>query len=66
MKVLVCGDRNWDDRELVRSRLSKLQDWGYDTIIEGEAKGADTIAKEEGARMGFTVLECPGKVERLW
>ena len=59
MKVLICGDRNWKDRETIRSWLSKLQDWGYTEVIEGEARGADTIAREEADRMGFTVDPYP-------
>ena len=56
MKVLVCGDRNWTDKEAVRSWLDKLQDWGYDTVIEGEARGADTIAREIAEELGMQVL----------
>jgi len=59
MKVLICGDRNWTDREKVRSWIAKLQDWGYDTVIEGEARGADTIAAEEAVRAGMTVCRYP-------
>ena len=53
--VLICGDRNWADSQAIRAWLSKLQDWGYDTVIEGEARGADTIARDEAKRIGFIV-----------
>jgi len=56
MKVLVCGDRNWTDRECIRAWLCKLQDEGYNTVVEGEARGADKLAREEALRMGMTVL----------
>jgi len=59
MKVLICGDRNWTNRETIRSWIATLQDWGYDTVIEGEARGADTIAAEEAVRAGMTVLRYP-------
>ena len=58
-KVLICGDRNWSDRGTIRSWLSKLQDLGFDTVIEGEARGADSIAREEAEQMGFEVLKFP-------
>lgn len=58
-KVLICGDRNWINHESIRSWLSKLQDLGYDTVIEGEARGADTIAREEAEAMGLIVLKFP-------
>lgn len=63
-KVLICGDRNYSDRDTIRAWLCKLQDWGYDTIIEGEARGADTLAREEGKRLGFTILPFPANWDK--
>lgn len=59
MKVLVCGDRHWTNPIPIRTWLSKLQDWGYTAVIEGEAEGADLIASEEAERLGMTVLPFP-------
>jgi YspA, cpYpsA-related SLOG family len=56
-KVLVTGDRNWTDRAAIKFYLKQLQDKGFDTLIEGEARGADTIAREEGEKLGFTIAE---------
>ena len=56
MKALVCGGRNWTNREAIRSWLCKLQDWDYTELIQGEARGADTIAREEGERLGYTII----------
>lgn len=53
MKVLVCGDRNWADRELIREALKLLS--GQDTIIEGGARGADTMAKGVAEELGLNV-----------
>ena len=64
MKVLVCGDRNWTDREAIRSWLSKLQDWGYDTIIQGHARGADKVSASEAKCMRLKVLTFPAKWEQ--
>lgn len=55
-KVLICGDKNFEDRNIIRIWLCQLQDWGYDTIINGGAKGADTIATEEAEQMGFNII----------
>ena len=60
-RALVCGDRNWTNREAIIAWLSKLKDWGYDTVIEGEAKGADSIARDEAKEMGFEVIGFPAK-----
>jgi hypothetical protein len=53
MKVLICGDRNWSNIERVVDKLMELQDRGYTTLIEGEANGADRIAKEAAKVLGL-------------
>ena len=57
MKVLVTGDRNWIDREAIRFCLSKLQQQGYDSLVEGGARGADTIAHEEALKLHYRSIE---------
>jgi hypothetical protein len=59
MKVLICGDRNWTDKVTIQEWLLKLKDEGYDTVIEGEARGADIIARKEAEKLGFNVLKHP-------
>lgn len=59
MIVLVCGSRHWTSRESIYSWLCKLQDWGLTKIIEGEAPGADTIAREEAEAIGIPVMKFP-------
>jgi len=49
MRVLVCGDRNWTDREAVWRELSDLRNEYWDdalVVIEGGCTGADTFARE--------------------
>ena len=55
MKVLVCGDREWTDRQAVKLWLEVLKEIGYTDLIEGEARGADRISREEGEKLGFMV-----------
>jgi 8-oxo-dGTP pyrophosphatase MutT (NUDIX family) len=61
--VLVTGDRNWTDREKIRGVLTD-----YDPlttlIVEGGARGADTIAREVAEELGFDVLEVKADWER--
>ncbi len=64
MKVLVCGDRNWSDKNAIRSWLSKLQDWGYTELIEGGARGADTIAKEEATLLHMNRQHFPAQWDK--
>ena len=54
MRVLVCGDRDWQDTKLVYQELRKLP--AGTTIIEGEARGADTIARLMGTLLNFKVI----------
>src|SRR3972149_6405940 len=59
MRVLICGDRNWTDVRTIRSWIAGLQEWGYTTLIEGEARGADSIARDEAILAGIKVLPFP-------
>ena len=60
MLVLICGDRNWTNREAIRRELSKLNP-ADDTIMHGAARGADSIAGSEAKAMGFTVRSYPAQ-----
>ncbi len=45
-RVLVCGDREWDDIALIRQYVVS---WGRDTIlIHGDCRGADRLAAQAG------------------
>lgn len=58
MKVLVCGDRHYSDREYLFAKLDALHKAArIDTLIHGGAKGADTLAGEWGEVRGLTVVE---------
>lgn len=60
MKLLVCGDRKWTDREMIRERIVYF---GPDLLIHGKARGADTIAGEEAKKLGVSVEEYPPDLE---
>ena len=64
MRVLICGSRDWTDIELIRSWIAKLQDWGYSTVIEGEARGADSIARNEANKAGMIVMKFPANWDK--
>lgn len=59
MRILVCGSRTFKDKDLMENVLKQ-----YDirTIIQGEARGADTLAKEYGIRRGIDICSFPA----LW
>lgn len=49
MRVLVCGDRNWTNEDLIFAVLDQIDNSGegnqISVLIEGEAKGADLIGR---------------------
>ena len=55
MRVLVCGTRNFSDEKVIRDVMRRLPE--ESVIIEGGAKGADSIAKKIGGERGMEVLE---------
>jgi len=59
MRVLVCGSRHFNDKELMEDVLKQ---WNISCVVEGEARGADTLAREYAERHGLDVLPFPA----LW
>lgn len=57
MKVLVTGDRNWTNREVIERELRKLPPGSI--VVHGAARGADSIAGEIARRLGFEVRPYP-------
>ena len=54
MRVLICGDRNWTDVKAIEDYVRTLP---KDTVvIEGEASGADSIARRVAEKYGLKVV----------
>ncbi len=60
MRVLVCGDRNWTDVELIRDNLP------HETtvVIHGACRGADKIGGEVAESLGIPVEVFPAQWKR--
>ncbi|MDP2952295.1 MAG: SLOG family protein [Chloroflexota bacterium] len=56
MRLLVCGDRNWTDYDLI---LSAIVDLWPSTVIEGEARGVDSLAASAAHLLGIAVAPFP-------
>ncbi len=57
MKVLCCGDRNWNNWPSVWHALKGL---GPNTIVvEGEARGADKMCRYVAEKLGYEVRKYP-------
>ena len=57
MLVLITGDRKWRNEKLMRLALSTLNH--LDTIIEGEAAGADSMSRDMAKAFGIKVIQVP-------
>lgn len=58
MRILVCGDRNWNDYDLIAQKLNGIGA-GPHIIIEGEARGADTMGARYAFTLNYTCLAYP-------
>lgn len=57
LRILVCGDRNWVNRNAILSTLKNLPEGT--TIIHGDCRGADRIAGDVAAELGFNIKAFP-------
>jgi len=58
MRVLVCGGREWTDKELIKQKLSLLD---VELVIEGECRGADLLGREAAEELHIEVKPFPAK-----
>lgn len=58
MKVLVCGSRDFKDEKRLKE---VLDDYDISEIIEGEARGADTLSRIYGENRGVPVRGFPAR-----
>lgn len=69
MRVLVCGGRDYTDRETLETELNFTTNpqhggkWSFDLIC-GMARGADRLAYEWAQKHGITVLEFPAEWDK--
>lgn len=57
VKVLVCGSRSWNRRDVILARLRRLPPEA--TVIHGAAYGADSLAASAAADLGLRVEAYP-------
>jgi hypothetical protein len=62
MLVLICGDRNWTDAEMIREAIfGGMVKYGLFTVVHGDCRGADRIAGEEARKAGLHVVSMPAR-----
>jgi hypothetical protein len=58
MRLLVTGDRNWANDQIIGAVLTSLaRDYPDLVLIEGGANGADILSADIGRYLGIKVLE---------
>ena len=57
-RLLVCGDRYWNDRSAIHSVLSTLKD-EISLVITGGATGADTLAHQVALELNLPTKVFP-------
>jgi hypothetical protein len=62
MKVLVTGDREWKDEAAIERAFERFQPT---TLIEGECRGLDQMARAVAERRGIPVIAVPAKWDTL-
>lgn len=62
-RMLVCGDRNWSNQHLLNMMLDQIahEIGGVGVVIEGEATGADTMARKWADARKIPVLPYPAQ-----
>jgi hypothetical protein len=60
MRILFCGDRNWTNYKLIADIVA---DFKPDVVIEGEARGADSMARDAAEYFGIPVEAYPANWE---
>ncbi len=52
--ILICGSREWTDADaIVRELVAHGANPEEDTVIQGEARGADLLGKQAAQKLGF-------------
>jgi hypothetical protein len=60
MRVLACGGRTFDDSDFIFGQLDRLYaEYGFCTLIEGDARGVDRIAGEWAQTRGVALIKFP-------
>lgn len=58
MRLLICGGRDWTDRRTILFWIKSIKP---DLVIEGEAKGADTLARKAAESLSIAVKGYPAQ-----
>ena len=58
MRLLICGDRKWSNKESIKQELITIQP---DIVIHGACRGADQLADEAAKELGIECSSYPAQ-----
>ena len=59
-RIIFCGDRHWSDAQFIYDVMDFIKSTlGNFVVIEGEAQGADSLARACAKELGLEVLKFP-------
>jgi hypothetical protein len=61
MRILFCGDRYWSAYKVIADVMAEFNP---DVVIEGEARGADSMAADAADYFGMPVLRFPANWDK--
>ena len=65
LRLLVCGDRDWNNREFLYATLDAIHaETPIVCIVEGEARGADRMAREWAVERGIAFDPYPANWDK--
>jgi hypothetical protein len=66
LRVIICGGRDYNKQQFLFRKLDELQiEHGpFDTVIHGDAPGADRLAHNWALLRGITVVPVPAEWDR--
>lgn len=65
LRVLVCGSRTYPHKHYLEAMLDAIHEFeGISVVIEGEAEGADSLAREWAEERNITVEKYPADWKR--
>lgn len=62
MRLLICGDRNWVDKDLIKATIAKE---APTVVIHGDCRGADKLAGQAAHELGIEVIAFPADWKKL-
>src|SRR5689334_18184632 len=64
IRLLICGDRNWTDYNLIKDVLERIvwtNEQRIEVVIQGAARGADTLARLAAMNLGVRCDSYPAQ-----